>query len=206
MSFPTPKANPAPNCLTIPKLNSALQSRAVENIPQPTDHRNPEVSDNVPSSALLCVGQGLFAVFSLLCAPWYSLPLERRVEHSVLLAVDAVPWQEIINEVEGASMHDWCRWKACLCLISLRNCPGTFHKWGNMACSAARASNHSGYQLKGPGMQTKAGGFQYVPHSGVQCQQFPDCFSSQPPVWSSIITSISTFGFTTPWTVTAPLL
>lgn len=33
------------------------------------------------------------------------------------------------------------------------------------------------YQLKGPGMRTKAGGFHYAhlppKHSGVQCQQFP---------------------------------
>ena len=66
------------------------------------------------------------------------------------------------------------------------------------------------YQLKGPGMQTKAGGFHYAhlppKRSGVQCQQFPKCFSSQPPVWSGIVTSISTFGFTTPWGVAALLV
>lgn len=33
--------------------STLLQRGAAENIPQPTDHHNPEVSDNVPSSALL---------------------------------------------------------------------------------------------------------------------------------------------------------
>lgn len=57
-------------------------------------------------------------------------------------------------------------------------------------------------------MQTKAGGFHYVhlspEHSGVQRQQFPNFFCSQPPVWSIVIPY--TFGLTTPRGVTALLV
>lgn len=37
-------------------------------------------------------------------------PLSHRgMGHCVLLAVGTEPWQEKINEVDGAGTHDWCQ-------------------------------------------------------------------------------------------------
>lgn len=153
MSFPTLKSSPAPNHLTIPKLQPQLFFKGEL---QKTSHSQQIIITQrflimyllLPFCCPVCRAGTVCTASGPLRAPWYSLPLRKGVVHSVLLAMGAVPWQEMINEAEGADTHDWCRWKAHLCLISLRNSPGAFHAWGNMACGAARASSHSGLSVK----------------------------------------------------------
>lgn len=71
------KTNPAANYLTTSdcSFNSVLQSRAAENILQPSDHHKSKISNNTLSLAPLFAQQ---LMLCLLCAPWCSLPSGRE--------------------------------------------------------------------------------------------------------------------------------